>query len=364
MLDVSFCLLIVANMAFHYFMAVTVSPGTVEFGLSQPERRTGAGSAQWWRLSRERVARATEHSSINLANKDESSPADSSTSFRFCQKCNPLFMSSALATLPTELRAIERRNRMAALRPEADPSLYRNTCTSNYDETGRFPDQEADEGEAEVRAWLGEEEAMRIVPPPKPERAHHCKTCKACILKYDHHCPWINQCVGLGNERYFILFMVWMSFGSSVFVLSSWRIAWEAVRPQGTWPYALAPRLLYVIMYTKAAFMGCAVGFLAFWHLWLICNGETSVENQDNAHYHKIARSRNNVFVNVYDLGMLRNLQIFFNVGPGMAKPYYTLLLPIPVAPYSDGWHWSKRAGLGGRHRGIDVQEEFTDEEP
>lgn len=41
----------------------------------------------------------------------------------------------------------------------------------------------------------------------KPERTHHCKVCKRCILKYDHHCPWINQCVGLHNERYFVLFM-------------------------------------------------------------------------------------------------------------------------------------------------------------
>lgn len=87
----------------------------------------------------------------------------------------------------------------------------------------------------------------------------------------------------------------------------------------------MAPRLLFIIIYTKAAIMGAGVGFLAFWHLWLIAHGETSVENQDNcallltAHYQKIANSRGTNFVNVYDLGILRNLQIFFNVGPGMA---------------------------------------------
>ena len=51
-------------------------------------------------------------------------------------------------------------------------------------------------------------------------------------------------------------------------------------------------------------------------------------------------------------------------MGPGMAHSYYTLLLPMRVKPYSDGWHYAKRNGLGGRHAGIAVEEEFTDEEP
>lgn len=46
-----------------------------------------------------------------------------------------------------------------------------------------------------------------------------------------------------------------------------------------------------------------------------------------------------------------------------MTYSYYTLLLPLKIEPYSDGWHWAKRAGLHGSHGGIAPEEEFTDDE-
>ncbi|DAZ92463.1 TPA: hypothetical protein N0F65_012693 [Lagenidium giganteum] len=42
----------------------------------------------------------------------------------------------------------------------------------------------------------------------KPIRSKHCSRCGVCVARMDHHCVWINRCVGFDNHRLFVVFLV------------------------------------------------------------------------------------------------------------------------------------------------------------
>ena len=39
-------------------------------------------------------------------------------------------------------------------------------------------------------------------------RCRHCVLCQRCVDRYDHHCPWVNNCIGKGNYGQFYIFVL------------------------------------------------------------------------------------------------------------------------------------------------------------
>ncbi|KAK4369898.1 hypothetical protein RND71_009373 [Anisodus tanguticus] len=42
----------------------------------------------------------------------------------------------------------------------------------------------------------------------RPLRAKHCSTCDRCVEQFDHHCPWVSNCIGKKNKWDFFIFLV------------------------------------------------------------------------------------------------------------------------------------------------------------
>lgn len=66
----------------------------------------------------------------------------------------------------------------------------------------------------------------------RPPRCHHCSVCRRCVLQFDHHCLWLNNCVGYGNHRSFVLTLSFIALSCWYGVLLFYRPFYEPLQEQ------------------------------------------------------------------------------------------------------------------------------------
>jgi len=145
----------------------------------------------------------------------------------------------------------------------------------------------------------------------KPPRAHHCKELSSCVLKMDHYCPFINNCVGYRNHKVFFLFVFYASVGLLMLITTIlFRIISDvAVKIDSVHPIETLIAVFHVAISLPITLCIMSLCTHQFFSILEDC---TSIEGYLYDALKKDSRIKKRPFVWIFDFGAARNWEEFF----------------------------------------------------
>lgn len=212
----------------------------------------------------------------------------------------------------------------------------------------------------------------------KPDRAHHCSTCKRCVLKMDHHCPWLAACVGLYNYKAFLLFLIYLSIFCWVCFAASSTWVWSEILNDSNYTESFMP-VNYVLLAVLSGIIGLVITGFTGWHIYLTVRGQTTIESLEKTRY--LSPLRNSMKAQLSDRNYLdaqangrlsisdQLREIHANALPGVTRPEEGVSTPTQrnarsPAPTSNGYARPNQQSYEYRERqqNYDRYESYLDE--
>ena len=140
----------------------------------------------------------------------------------------------------------------------------------------------------------------------KPDRCHHCSVCGVCVTKMDHHCPWVNNCVGFSNYKFFILFLgyafiycIFIALSSLPYFIQFWKVTY--ILPPDSLPHWFGSLHLIILFFQNelegngrfhilflffvSTMFSISVISLWSYHIYLVLRNRSTLGNQSDNNF-------------------------------------------------------------------------------
>eukprot|EP00933_Yihiella_yeosuensis_P006500 TRINITY_DN111202_c0_g1_i1.p1 TRINITY_DN111202_c0_g1~~TRINITY_DN111202_c0_g1_i1.p1 ORF type:complete len:318 (-),score=42.73 TRINITY_DN111202_c0_g1_i1:228-1181(-) len=191
-----------------------------------------------------------------------------------------------------------------------------------------FPDGDAKGVEVKETKHSGERRHCKWCLKYKPDRCHHCRICNTCVLRMDHHCPWVYNCIGFRNHKYFFLLLVYAAIDLVFIVTTMFESVWWSTRTD----VAVSMMFSLAIGEGFAAFLAVITCVFLGFHIWLMVKAMTTLEFCEKS----VKKASYNSSIYSQD--------VYQNICAVLGSQPLLWLLPVSL-PSGDGISWETEEG-------------------